>query len=70
MPHKIPIKTTVDDERAIIIVDETEGKISTISEESVIIKSLTDKINIQRIYLTDRALFDDVTAFVQKYINS
>lgn len=40
-----------DDERAIIIIDETEGKVSTISEESIIIGSLTEKINIQRIYL-------------------
>lgn len=68
MPHKIPIRTTPDDERAIIIIDEKEGKISTISEESVIIKSLTEKINIQRIYLCDRSILDKVTKHVQKYV--
>lgn len=68
MPHKIPIRTTPDDERAIIIIDETEGKISTISEESIIIKSLTEKINIQRIYLCDRSIFDEVTRHVQEYV--
>lgn len=67
MPHKIPIKTSIEDEKAIIIIDETEGKISTISEESIIIKSLTDKISIQRIYLKDRALLRQVQTEVQKY---
>lgn len=70
MPHKIPIRTTVDDERAIIIIDEAEGKVSTISEESVIIKALTEKINIQRIYLRDRRLLQEVTALVQEYVNA
>lgn len=69
MPHKIPIRTAPDDERAIIIIDETEGKISTISEESIIIRSLTEKINIQRIYLCDRSILDKVTQYVQKYIH-
>ncbi len=68
MPHKIPIRTTPDDERAIIIIDENEGKVSTISEESIIIKSLTEKINIERIYLADRSILDKVTQHVQKYI--
>ncbi len=69
MPHKIPIRTTPEDERAIIIIDETEGKISTISEESIIIKSLTEKINIQRIYLCDRSIFDEVARCVQEYVH-
>lgn len=50
MPHKIPIKTEITDERAIVIVDNSTGKNTTISEKSNIIKSLTDKIDIWRIY--------------------
>lgn len=69
MPHKIPIRTSVEDEHAIVIVNETEGTVRTISEQSVIIKSLTDKINIQRIYLKDRTKLDDVKAVVQGFAN-
>lgn len=65
MPHKIPARTTIEDERAIIIIDEAEGKVTTISEESLIIKSLTEKINIQRLYLNDRASLDKVKSYVQ-----
>ncbi len=50
MPHKIPIRTAIDDEKAIVIINERTGKNTTISEESQIISSLTNKINIQRIY--------------------
>lgn len=52
MPHKIPTKTEVDDEKAIVIVDKRTGKCSTISEDSHIIRHLTDKINIMRLYVT------------------
>lgn len=69
MPHKIPIRTSVEDEHAIVIVNETEGTVRTISEQSVIINSLTDKINIQRIYLKDRSKFDAVKACVQEFSN-
>ncbi len=69
MPHKIPTRTTPDDEHAIIIIDEAEDKISTISEESIIIKSLTKKINIQRIYLCNRSIYNDVTQYVQEYVH-
>ncbi len=51
MPHKIPTKTEVSDERAIVIVDDSSGKCSTISENSHIIESLTDKIDILRLYV-------------------
>lgn len=51
MPHKIPIKTETSDERAIVIIDNSSGKCSTISENSHIIESLTDKINILRLYV-------------------
>lgn len=50
MPHKIPTKTEVSDERAIVIVDNSTGKCSTISENSHIIRNLTDKIDILRLY--------------------
>lgn len=51
MPHKIPVKTEVSDERAIVIIDNDIGKCSTISENSHIIESLTDKIDIWRLYV-------------------
>ncbi len=50
MPHKIPIKTEISDEKAIVIVDGSTGKCSTISETSHIIQCLTDKIDIIRLY--------------------
>ena len=52
MPHKIPIKSEVDDEKAIVIIHKNTGKLTTISEESPIIQALTDKIDIQRLYVT------------------
>lgn len=51
MPHKIPMKTEVSDERAIVIIDKSTGRCSTISETSSIIKTLTDKIDIMRLYV-------------------
>lgn len=51
MPHKIPTKTEISDERAIVIIDNSSGKCSTISENSHIIESLTDKIDILRLYV-------------------
>lgn len=51
MPHKIPMRTEIDDEKAIVIIDRSTGKFTTISEESQVIRSLTNKINIQRIYV-------------------
>lgn len=51
MPHKIPTKTEISDEHAIVIVDSSTGKCSTISENSHIIQSLTDKIDIMRLYV-------------------
>lgn len=51
MPHKIPTKTEVSDEHAIVIVDASTGKCSTISECSHIIQSLTDKIDIMSLYV-------------------
>ena len=51
MPHKIPTKTEITDEHAIVIIDSSTGKCSTISESSHIICSLTDKIDIRRLYV-------------------
>ena len=51
MPHKIPTKTEISDEHAIVIIDSSTGKCSTISESSHIIRSLTDKIDILRLYV-------------------
>jgi hypothetical protein len=63
MPHKIPKKTVVDDEKAIIIIDKTLTTCSTISENSHIIKSLTEKIDIERIYVKPE-IFPQVRDFV------
>lgn len=52
MPHKIPVKTDLDDEKAIIIVHRDTGMCSTISEESNIIQSLASKIDIYRLYVS------------------
>lgn len=52
MPHKIPIKVDVENEMAIVIVSDTDkNNVSTISDESIIISSLTEKINIERLYV-------------------
>ena len=40
----------VDDEKAIVIYDQKTGRVTTISEESEIIKSLSEKIDIMSLY--------------------
>ncbi len=50
MPHKIPMRIEVDDEKAIVIYDDKDGRKTTISEESAIIKSLCEKIDIMSLY--------------------
>lgn len=50
MPHKIPMRVEIDDEKAIIIYDEKTGKKTTITEESEIIKNLSEKIDILSLY--------------------
>ena len=50
MPHKIPIKIEPDHEKAIVIYNSKTNRKTTISEESEIIKSLTEKIDIMRVY--------------------
>lgn len=50
MPHKIPKKIEIDNEKAIIIYEPSTERKTTISEESDIIRNLTEKINIMRIY--------------------
>lgn len=50
MPHKIPLRVEKDDEKAIVIYDNKNGKTTTISEQSEIIKSLSEKIDIMSVY--------------------
>lgn len=50
MPHKIPKRIEIDNEKAIIIYEKAIERKTTISEESEIIRNLTEKINIMRIY--------------------
>lgn len=54
LPHKIPKKVEYNDEKSIIIYDTKTNRKTTISEESEIIKSLTEKIDIMRIYCHPR----------------
>ena len=49
-PHKIPIRSEINDEKTIMIYDAKKNRKRTISEESEIIKSLGTKIDIRRIY--------------------
>lgn len=51
MPHKIPMKVDIEDEKAIPIIRKTLDQTSTISEESYIIANLTEMINIERLYV-------------------
>lgn len=51
MPHKIPIKVEIDSEKAIIIVDNKLNQIYTITDVSHIINTLTEKIDIRRLYV-------------------
>ena len=50
MPHKIPLKVEKDHEQAILIYNIKTGRTTTISEESEIIKTLTEKIDIISLY--------------------
>ena len=49
-PHKIPIRSEINDEKTIMIYDAKKNRKRTISEESEIIRSLGTKIDIRRIY--------------------
>jgi|GEM_PF-6657049 len=44
MPHKIPMKVDIEDEKAIVIINKKFDQPSTISDESYIIYNLTEKI--------------------------
>lgn len=50
MPHKIPRRVEIENEMAVIIYDRATDRTTTISEESEIIKGLTEKINLMSIY--------------------
>ncbi len=67
MPHKIPIKTETSDELAIVIMDNSSGKCSTISENSHIIESLTDKIDILRLYVKPELKAEVLSSFQEIY---
>ena len=50
MPHKIPVQSSVEDEKAVILVNKRMRKRVSISDESHIIRALSNKIGIRRIY--------------------
>lgn len=67
MPHKIPTKVDIEDEKAIIIINKKLGEISTITEESHIINSLTEKIDIKRLYADiNNVNEEDVMEFIKR----
>lgn len=68
MPHKIPMRIEVDDEKAIVIYDKESNKKTTIAEESSIIHSLSEKINIQRAYCHP-SFYEDANKIVQEINN-
>lgn len=58
LPHKIPTRYEIDDEKAIPVVSSFSDVPVSLSEESGIIKNLTSPINIFRIYSHDEAYED------------
>ncbi len=50
VPHKIPKRMELSNEKAIVIYDKSIERRTTISEESEIIRNLTEKIDLMRIY--------------------
>ena len=50
MPHKIPVRSEVEDEKAVILLNRRMKKRVSISEESYIIRALATKIGIKRLY--------------------
>lgn len=51
MPHKLPKISEEDEEKAIIVWNPKTEKRSTISSESNILQSLTENINLKRLYV-------------------
>ncbi|HAS91244.1 MAG TPA: phosphohydrolase [Clostridiales bacterium] len=66
MPHKIPKKVEIEDEKAIIIIDKKQSSISTISDESYIIGKLSEKINIERVYVSGQ-IKEEAFEFIKQY---
>ncbi len=67
LPHKIPAKYEIDDEKAIPVIGEYPYYFSTLSDESEIIKKMTEPINILRIYAKEQIL-KDAEEFIQQKI--
>ena len=50
LPHKIPVRCEIEDEKAIISFNKRMKKRVSVSEESYIIRALATKIGIKRLY--------------------
>ena len=50
MPHKIPVQSSIEDEKAVVLLNKRMGKRVSISDESHIIRALANKIGIRRLY--------------------
>jgi len=68
MPHKIPRNYDLTDEGVIPIILQHTNMPSTIGEQSHIISTLTERINILRIY-TDQSLVGQVCKRVNEMIS-
>lgn len=66
MPHMIPVRTEVDDEYALNIVNNRTGEVSTISDDSPITRALSNEIDMRRLYCKNRSIVDNVRATVQE----
>jgi len=65
LPHKIPSRVSIDDEKAILMLRRSSGLPDSISEASEIIKNITKSINIHCIYAKDE-VYEEVRAFCRE----
>ena len=65
LPHKIPTRVSVDDERAILMLNDFSELPDSISQASEIIKNITKPINIYRIY-TEDAIYNEVKSYCRQ----
>ncbi|MGL4209348.1 MAG: hypothetical protein ACRCTY_08170 [Candidatus Adiutrix sp.] len=66
-PHKMVPKEHLQDDVGVIAIVQPDGRLSTIFDESHIIKHLSEKINIQRIYV-DNLYFEKAQGIVNKFL--
>lgn len=65
LPHKIPSRVELNDERAILMLKKFSELPDSISNASEIIKNITKSINLYRIY-TDDSIYEKVKLFCEE----